>query len=268
MKIKHLLSVLLLSLLLSLDCWSQPDNSIRITGTITSCNTEKPIYRGIVVYLKMKNGIEVGSPVDSTGRYTIFSDVRTIKQGCLLSAIQKFPEMRQVHKDFSPIEFHPYISSQYVKITPLFKDTIRQDFCLQKMLFCGYSIPSILFKRNSIEFFTDSNTNSLESLKRFRCWILEKQYKMEISAHAGKSERRAKHLSLQRGEYIKTELVKLGVPDSMLIVKAYGKKYPFEAIDEVGKIKEMKTKAEKEYVKIHSRRVAFASLRRYDETNW
>lgn len=96
---------------------------------------------------------------------------------------------------------------------------------------------------------------------------LNRLWKMELSAHVSKDEKDAMGLSLRRGEHVKAELMKLGIPDSMLIVKGYGKKFPMELIDKVGNVRKIKTRAEKEYVKTHSRRVDWSVLRKY-ELDW
>lgn len=250
---------------MSLNGFGQTNRTIILTGNVTSCHTKKPVYKGVVASLIINDSIKVSVTIDTNGKYTIVSDARTLANNkCKLYAYQAFPQYRKVHQDCPAFEYQPYFGDDKVKIELPLSDTIKNDFCLGKVYVCSFGGYDIFFKKNSVEFINDS---ILINLKGLRCQIIDRHWKVELSSHVSKDEKDAMGLSLRRGECVKLELIKLGVPDSMLVVKGYGNEYPLEILDNRGNVREMKTEAEKEYVVTHSRRVVWSVLIN-NESDW
>jgi len=150
-------------------------------------------------------------------------------------------------------------------------DTVKSIDCrLNHTDWCsGAGLPSILFKENSTELVKEKAEDEVayindgyETLRDLSCIILNKKFVVEISAYADRKEKDALKLSIKRGEFVKAELIKMGVPDSVMIVKSYGSKSPFLLRQEgSGDVRKAITKRDKELVALHSRRVELSVLR-------
>lgn len=253
---------LMILILLQFNSYAQQDKKILITGSIKDCQTKKPIYKGVFATLRIKDSITIYAPTDTNGTYTFLTDRQTLSGNkCSVSTSFVYSADKYYHEDCPPVADNDYLNSsaQYI-FKPPFKDTIINNFCLSPILRCGYSLPNIYFKSNSTEFVPiDTASTPAEDLASMRCFILDHNYLIELSAHADSKEVDAEALSFKRGLKVKEELLKLGVPDSMLVVKGYGAK---RLLVTNGELKKLPNKEEVEAGRTRNRRVVFSVLRK------
>lgn len=120
---------------------------VLLTGTVSSCNTKKSIFKGIYVNLLINDSISIGTAVDSTGKYTILTDSRTLANNkCKLDANQTFPVYKKAHTDCPSYPYQPYFGSEKLKIKLSNSDTIKNDLCLGHVNLCGFGGQEILLK--------------------------------------------------------------------------------------------------------------------------
>lgn len=251
--------ILVLSSFLS----AQTYNEICLTGKVIDINN-KPIYKGIAVGLKINDTILVISPISSDGSYTLYTDRRTLTNyQCKLYAYQQTRiKKKNLPKEcWNAYEYEDeFLTVTLIKLVAPFQDTITNVLRMTKLLRCGWDLPSINFQKNSLEYLKIQRTMSGDSvIMALKCAIIENNFVIEISAHADLGEKSPDKLSAKRAEKIKMELIKLGVPEQMLVAKGYGSKRLLITKREISKTR---SKNEKNILRQKNRRVVFSVLRK------
>lgn len=240
------------------------DCRILISGHVTEQDTSIKI-RHALVHLKADNGDMFECATDSTGHYEFC--YRRIRFHHAEISVMTDRGTRPVNKPGS----NGYIASNDKGLIDT-GDSIRhyiKDFRL--MPSCGgcFSLPAVLFKRNSSRYDTlvqHNDNGAIDSLHGFPMQAIRFIYevlsdnptmKIEISAHCSTDEREPKYLSYQRAQRLKAELIRLGIEEKRLVAVGYGASKPLIK-DNV--IQKAQTKEEMMILRTKNRRCVFKIL--------
>ncbi len=249
--------ILLLLLFLQCVSYAQTNKEILIMGTVTDCHTKKTIYKDLYVEFFINDSTYISTPLNSSGQYSFRTGLKTLSGNqCNLYVIQDHTASQPVDSNCSSFKRTAYVMNGYM-FTPPFKDTVLKDLCLEPMPKGCFKLNEFFFEKNSTGFVTNGNNTDIDKgLVNAGCIILEDKIKVEVSGYADSKETDALELSIKRGEVIKEKLMKMGVPDSMMVVKGYGASHMLTKAKEQKKLPAKEIEAARE----RNRRVSFRIL--------
>lgn len=250
-------SIILLFFLSTIFSAFSQNNSISISGTVRSNDTNEPIENA-GVRLKSSSGLMLESKTDVFGNYyfEIKNDSSsTIELSCYSDKLTKSGTP-------SPCGWLANHDIGKAKLNP--NTNIIKDFTLTRIKDCG-TVPYILFYKNS----TKSCNDSLHKIKASEYNLYDEAISVyesilagnptiviEIDGHASSLEEQPEELSLQRAETIKAILVARGINKGRIYTKGWGNKkllVPDQIIND-------KTTGEKITLHLKNQRVIFKIL--------
>lgn len=244
--------------------YGQTNKTIMLTGAVTSNRSKKPVFDAVFVVLKINDSILIKTPSDSSGQYVIYSDTKTLtNNNCVIFAYQDQSILVKQKGRCGIILGESYLNSSLnkIKLSRPLKDTVITNFSLTYTYIDG-TFPEFFFQENSAKYLQDSLKYFNDNLDYLKCVITENSFLTEISAHADPQEKEPLTLSQARGEFIKQELIKRGVPPDLLVVKGYGAERPIVTNYE---LKKVKSKEEKFAGRQKNMRTVFSILKKVNK---
>lgn len=198
---------------LTLVCFiAKAQDSHKLSGRITDCKWKMGIAY-TTVKLVSRSGINVETLSDSLGYY-YFND-SVLKPNTAFIITTRAPVTEESKLNFGKCPYYPcYSNKEYFnssdkvkfKIDDVLSKEYVNDFCLVEALHCGWSIPTIYFKKNTTDFdlerVIEPNRYSYGADTSFDCCVgvmlCNPSYVFEISGHADKAEKNGKELAESR----------------------------------------------------------------------
>lgn len=191
----------------------RPQPTASISGTVIDKKTGKPIS-ATIVWEDLQTGKKVGSSTVHPQEGTFFIVLPLGKKyGYYAGAEGYFPSSSNIdlRKQTKSLKKQHVISMTAMPVMPEEEMTVE--------------LSNVFFEYGSSTLLLDSRPE----LQRLATIINEKQYKsIEIAGHTDDkgSDAFNDRLSLRRAESVKTSLIELGIPSSILKTRGFGKKKP------------------------------------------
>lgn len=254
-------TLLLLFILPGLAVYSQ--QTFTISGNIYKSRPTEPADSSVIVNIYLDGQPIYKTFADKNGRYNcILSDSLNGKK---LTIDTDQDETRMIKEHFDgPCPTDCMRSVSYggtnQKFVVHLDSTRDYHFDLYPFMItrCGFVFPNMYFKKNELQPITLSIDVSSDSAlcTMFHFLKCNSKWVIEISAHCSPDEKDKQNLSIKRGQFVKDELVKLGINPKRMVVKGYADTHPPELKDENGTVTNEVPKYE------IRRRAVFALLRR------
>ncbi len=249
--------LILFIILLNIFVSAQTD-TVYISGKVTSeisYNNEEAVKNSLA-HLELSNNERYEYKTNDTGYY--FFKVKVFEASGKLSIasdknttfIKSKSNGFLASKDCATISF--FEEKKYVK-----------DFILIKVFICDPAFPKFLFYSNNVNPYYDLITDSSDYSKSNPQNCINKIYDVlienptiviELQGHCDSREKNTQNLSLQRAEYLKTQLVIKGIDKERILTKSWRNS---RLLVKDIYINKAKTKDEKEKLHLQNRRVVF-----------